>query len=302
VAVAVAPGLSNAEVAGLLRETAELLEAQHANVFRVRAWHHAADEIAGLPDAVADLVAHRGAAGLDELPGIGPGLAHAIADLVQTGHLAILDRLHGRGNPESLLTTLPGIGPVLAERIHHDLGIGTLEDLEVAAHDGRLGALPGLGEKRLAGIREALAGRLRRRRPPAERTDEHRPPIEELLDVDREYRRRARAGELRLITPRRFNPRQEAWLPVLHTARGGREYTALFSNTPLAHRLGRVHDWVVLYHDGPHGGGQATAVTEHTGPLRGRRVIRGREGECVQHYGILPPEDPRAHTDGDGVI
>jgi hypothetical protein len=191
---------------------------------------------------------------------------------------------------------------VLAGAIHHDLGIGTLEDLEVAAHDGRLGALPGVGEKRLVGIREALAARLRRRRPPAERTEAHRPPIEELLDVDREYRRKARAGELRLITPRRFNPRQEAWLPVLHASRSGREYTALFSNTPLAHRLGRVHDWVVLYHDGPHGGGQATAVTEHSGPLRGRRVIRGREGECVQHYGIHTPEDPRAHTDGNGVV
>lgn len=298
----VAPEVSNADVARLLRETADLLEAQHANAFRVRAWRHAADEIAALPESVADLVAHRGAAGLDDLPGIGPGLAHAVADLVHTGHLALLDRLLGLSTPESLLTSVPGIGPVLAERIHHDLAIGTLEELEIAAHDGRLGSLPGVGAKRLQGIRDALAGRLRRRPHPAESPDPQRPSVAELLDVDREYRRKARAGELRLIAPRRFNPRREAWLPVLHANRGGREYTALFSNTPLAHRLGRVHDWVVLYHDGPQGGGQATAVTEHSGPLRGRRVIRGREGECARHYGSHPPEDPRAHTDGDGVI
>jgi hypothetical protein len=126
--------------------------------------------------------------------------------------------------------------------------------------------------------------------------------VEDLLDVDREYRDKARSGELRLITPRRLNPRREAWLPVLHTTRGDRHYTALFSNTAQAHRLGRVHDWVVVYFDGARGEGQSTVVTEHSGPLRGRRVVRGREGECVQHYGVHPRQDPHAGTDGDGVI
>jgi hypothetical protein len=55
--------------------------------------------------------------------------------------------------------------------------------------------------------------------------------LTELLDVDREYREKAAAGTLRLIAPRRFNPTGEAWLPVLHTRRGQRRYTALFSNT-----------------------------------------------------------------------
>jgi hypothetical protein len=239
---------------------------------------------------------------VDALPGVGPGLAHAITDLLETGHLALLDRLHGRTSPEALLASVPGIGPVLADRIHHELGIGSLEDLEIAAHDGRLGGIAGVGAKRLEGIRLALAGRLRRPRPPAELVERHRPPVEELLDVDREYRRKARSGELRLIAPRRFNPAREAWLPVLHTTRGGRHYTALFSNTSQAHRLGRVHDWVVLYFDGARGEGQSTVVTEYSGPLRGRRVVRGREGECVQHYRAHVPEDPHGGTDGDGVI
>ena len=76
----------------------------------------------------------------------------------------------------------------------------------------------------------------------------------------------------------------EAWLPVLHTARGAREYTALFSNTALAHRLGRTHDWVVIYHDGAGPEHQDTIVTEARGPLEGRRVVRGREGECLAWY------------------
>ena len=66
------------------------------------------------------------------------------------------------------------------------------------------------------------------------------PPVAELLDVDRAYRTAAAAGELRRIAPRRMNPEAEAWLPVLHTERGSRHYTVLFSNTPRAHRLGRT--------------------------------------------------------------
>lgn len=104
--------------------------------------------------------------------------------------------------------------------------------------------------------------------------------MSELLDVDREYRDAASAGRLPLITPRRFNPERRRWLPILHTSRGDRHYTALFSNTATAHALGRTQDWVVIYLDHAVSDGQWTAVTAGSGPLRGRRVIRGREAEC----------------------
>ena len=117
------------------------------------------------------------------------------------------------------------------------------------------------------------------------------PSVAELLDVDREYHRKAQAGELQLIAPRRFNPTGEAWLPVLHTVRGPRKYTALFSNTERAHRLGRTRDWVVIYYQD--GGGeerQCTVVTEFREPLRGKRVVRGREFECAEYYGVETQE------------
>ena len=107
-----------------------------------------------------------------------------------------------------------------------------------------------------------------------------RPSVEELLGVDREYREKAAAGELLRIAPRRFNTAGDAWLPVLHTRRGPRRYTALFSNTERAHRFGRTHDWVVLYsrdHTGEH---QYTVITSGHGALRGHRVVAGREHEC----------------------
>jgi hypothetical protein len=105
--------------------------------------------------------------------------------------------------------------------------------------------------------------------------------------VDRQYRHDAAAGKLPLIAPRRFNPKHEAWLPVLHTDRGPWHFTALFSNTAKAHELGRTGDWVVLYfHGDDHRETQRTVVTETHGPLTGRRVIRGHEADCIAHYAV----------------
>ncbi len=108
------------------------------------------------------------------------------------------------------------------------------------------------------------------------------PAVAELLSVDGEYRTRAAAGELPRIAPRRENPDHVAWLPILHTHRGSRDYTALFSNTPQAHALGRTGDWVVIYLDGDAPERQYTVVTPRRGPLAGRRVVRGREKECAR--------------------
>jgi hypothetical protein len=111
------------------------------------------------------------------------------------------------------------------------------------------------------------------------------PPVAELLDVDREYRERAAKGDLHRIAPRRLNPGNEAWLPVLHTGRGGRQYTALYSNTPRAHEHGKTHDWVVIYYRaGGEPESQCTVITSERGVLEGKRIVRGREAECERYY------------------
>jgi Helix-hairpin-helix domain len=56
-----------------------------------------------------------------------------------------------------MLASVPGIDPVLARRLHHDLGIDTLEELEASAYNGRLTNLAGIGSKRLAGIIDSLS-------------------------------------------------------------------------------------------------------------------------------------------------
>jgi len=144
--------------------------------------------------------------------------------------------------------------------------------------------IAGLGEKRIAGIIDSLATRLGRVRPPLAPSAGEEVPVAELLDIDREYREPAQAGQLHRIAPRRFNPRREAWLPVFHTRRGEREYTALFSNTARAHKLGKTRDRVILYHDSGGGEQQCTAITSQHGTVKGKRIIAGREAECQQYY------------------
>ncbi len=283
---------SNHEVANRLEEVADLLEAQGANVFRVRAYRRAAETVRHLSRPVADILAEKGLAGLTQLEGIGPSLARAIEQLVFTGRLALLDRLRGEASGEAVLATVPGIGREMAARIHEQLGIDNLTDLEIAAYDGRLATVPGMGRKRIRAVRESLAGRFRRRPRVPEVTRKKRrsssteaePPVAELLSVDAEYRRKAQAGRLPRIAPRRFNPTGAAWLPVLHTTRGSHHYTALYSNTARAHEVGATNDWVVIYRDDDDSQGQWTVVTARYGPLKGKRVVRGREAECRDYY------------------
>lgn len=293
--------LTNEDVADALERVGDLLEVQESNPFRVRAYRGAAETVRKLPRHVSHLLEEGGERALVELPGIGEALARAIHELVRTGRLSLLDRLEGQICPEDLFQTVPGIGEELARRIHRDLEVETLEDLELAAHDGSLGTVAGFGPRRVRAVRESLAAMLARstrRRAHAWRgreraavvdlalSSEDRPSVRTLLEIDEEYRRRAEAGALHRIAPRRFNPSGEAWLPIMHSDREGWYFTVLYSNTARAHELDRTHDWVVIYADGHDGHEQQryTVVTEYRGELTGRRVVRGREDECRAHY------------------
>jgi DNA polymerase (family 10) len=274
----------NTEIAARLEEVASLLDEQEADQFRARAYRRAAETLKKLTRPVDRMVKTGGLEALEQLSGIGKGLARSIQQFVTSGRLPILDRLRRERDPVAALASVSGIGARLAERLHSKLGISTLEELESAANDGRLEAVAGFGKKRVAGIRESLSTRLGRARQPIARPSDT-PSINEILDVDREYREKADAGRLRKIAPRRFNPAGETWLPVLHTKRGERSYTALFSNTAKAHELGKTHDWVVLYYGDGGRERQCTVVTARQGALAGKRVVRGREDESAAFYG-----------------
>lgn len=288
--------MQNVEIARRLEEVGDLLEAQRAIPFRVQAYRRVAAAVRHLPKPLLEIWREQGEEGLRTVTGVGERLANTLRTLITTGRLPMLDRLRGETDTVALLESVPGIGHALAERLHRELGIDSLEDLEAAAHDGRMADIAGIGPKKLAGIIDTLATRLGRVRQARHFHEPDDPPVEELLDVDREYREKASAGELPTIAPRRFNPKGEAWLPILHTHRGERNYTALYSNTARAHEFGGIRDWVVLYYDGGFDERQATVITAHRGALTGHRIVRGREQECERCYrqelGVMPSPEP----------
>ena len=277
--------ISNRLISERLNEYANVLAQQEANPFRIKAYQRAAITVEGLEEDIGEIYRSGGTEALIALPNIGKGIAAAIAELLHSGKLTRLERLRGALEPSKLFATLPGIGPKLAERIHDDLDIDTLEELEVAAHDGRLEAIQGISHGRAEIIRASLHTLLTTPRATFHQDRSTGPDIGLLLEIDREYRSKAEHGQLPVIAPKRFNPKRKPWLPIMHDILGGWHFTVLFSNTARAHQLKRAHDWVVIYfYNDDHEEGQHTVVTETTGPLKGKRVVRGREGECGSYY------------------
>lgn len=276
---------NNIAIAARLREYADLLEQQGEDGFRIRAYRNAADEIAARAEPLGDLYRTGGPDALVALRGVGHGIAAAIGEMLSTGGWRQLDRLKGVATPEAVFRTIPGIGSELAHRLVDTLEVESLEELEAALRLGKT-KVEGIGPRRRQAILAALGERLAgiRRASPHPQSGQA-PPVALLLDADALYREKAKAGALRRIAPKRFNPTGEAWLPIMHARRDDWHLTLLFSNTARAHELDRTRDWVVVFShrdDGPED--RSVVVTEWRGPLAGRRVVRGREDECRIHY------------------
>ena len=146
----------NNDIADVFDETADLLEIEGENPFRIRAYRNAARLLRGLKRKASDMLA----AGQDlaELPGIGEDLAGKIREVVDTGSTEILRRLH-RQLPHSIVELLrvPGLGPKRAKLLHDRLGIKSLAELRKVAEAGKLRGLPGFGAKTEARILESAA-------------------------------------------------------------------------------------------------------------------------------------------------
>ncbi|HVR75330.1 MAG TPA: helix-hairpin-helix domain-containing protein [Planctomycetota bacterium] len=298
--------LENFALARDLEETADLLQTREEDRFRVMAYRRAAGVVRSLDVPVREIHGGGGLEALSSLPHIGEGLAKAIETWLNTGSIGIQVRLREEKAKESVLESIPGMGPKLARRICEHLGELSLEDLEMALHDGRLSRVPGLGRRRLRMIEDHLEARLAHLdRPPEDPPpgaarrgvkSAPAPGVGEILDVDREYREGAASGKLPRLAPRRWNPTREPWLPVLHARRGAREYRAIFSNTARAHELGRTRDWVIVAVTDGRYRRQWTVVTESQGDLAGKRVVRGRERECLEHYVLASNPERRRET------
>jgi len=153
----------NEDIARALDETADILEIEDQNPFRVRAYRNAARTLRSLGEEAADMIS-RGA-DLDDLPGIGEDLAAQIAEMVSSGHLTKLDALRPTAPTLALaLARLSGFGPKRAVRLCQALRPKpkTLQDVLAACREGRVRAVPGFGVKSELALMERLSADLQR--------------------------------------------------------------------------------------------------------------------------------------------
>ncbi len=275
---------TNRLVADRLLEAAQILSKKRANQFRVRAYRSAANSLDNLNIDLVDIIEREGVNGLIKLPYIGKSIAYTIYELVLTGRWKLLERLRESLQPPKVFELVPGIGPILAEKIHSILKIKSLEELESAAYAGKLTEIHGINERRQSMIRETLTSMLSDTRR-IYHLEKNGPDISTLLKIDEIYRKKVKEGSLKTISPRRFNPSGKAWLPVFHYQDKHWQFTVMFSNSERAHRLHRQNDWVIIIaSDNTHHEFHRTIVTETSGSLKGKRVVRGYESECMKHY------------------
>ena len=137
--------MNNAQIASALAEVAELLELKKESTFRIRAYENAAKAVVDLTENVAVMAAQEELTGIK---GIGKGIAERIHEYVSTGRIAYLEELRTEF-PDGVreMLAVPGVGPTLARRVYLELGVQSLDELRLAAEDGRLASLSGLGEK-----------------------------------------------------------------------------------------------------------------------------------------------------------
>jgi DNA polymerase (family X) len=146
------------DIAAALLEIARRLDAEGQPRHRVRAYRRGAHAIEACDGFDRLLVEDR----LTELPGIGKKLAALATEMAATGRAPLLERLRAQTPPAVVeMAVVPGVGMARARRIHAELGIESLDDLEAAASRGELVVLRGFGPRTVARI---LAGIERHRR------------------------------------------------------------------------------------------------------------------------------------------
>lgn len=137
--------MTNEEVARLLDDIGDMLEIQGENVFKVRAYHRAANSIRSLTADVKKLYEQEK---LAEIPGVGAHIAEKVAELLRTGRLAYYGQLKKKVSPAMLtLMQVPSIGPKKAKTLYEKLHITSIDQLEKAAKAEKLRKLPGMSVK-----------------------------------------------------------------------------------------------------------------------------------------------------------
>ncbi len=146
--------MTNADIARVFKEIADMLEIKGEDAFRINSYRRVARTVDDLATDIADIAARDE---LSNLPGVGKASAAKIQELLGTGWLKLREEL-ARQVPESVLELLriPGMGPKKVALLWQQRRIDSLDSLKEAIAAGGLDDLKGFGKKTLAQISDGI--------------------------------------------------------------------------------------------------------------------------------------------------
>src|SRR5437867_240151 len=138
--------MDNKAIAGILYETADLLEIDGQDSFRIRSYRNAAQAIEALPQQISELIDEPKK--ILEIPGIGKGMLTNMQEMFKEGRLSLHAELLKKYRPSMLdLLKVQGLGPKTIALIWSAYQVCDLEGVEQLAREGKIRILPRMGEK-----------------------------------------------------------------------------------------------------------------------------------------------------------
>jgi DNA polymerase (family 10) len=147
--------MDNKAIAGILYETADLLEIDGQDSFRIRSYRNAAQAIEALPQQIADLISEPKK--VLEIPGIGKGMLMNLQEIFKEGQLALHGELLKKYHPSMLdLLKIQGLGPKTIALIWSAYKVSDVAAVEKLARAGKIRELPRMGEKQEQKLLKAI--------------------------------------------------------------------------------------------------------------------------------------------------
>src|SRR3954449_11916571 len=138
--------MDNKAIAGILYETADLMEIDGQDSFRIRSYRNAAEAIEAQPQQIADLIEEPKK--ILEIPGIGKGMLANLREMFKEGRLGLHSELLTKYRPTMLdLLKIQGLGPKTIGLIWSAYQVCDVEGVEKLAREGKIRTLPRMGEK-----------------------------------------------------------------------------------------------------------------------------------------------------------
>ena len=138
--------MDNKAIAGILYETADLLEIDAQDSFRIRSYRNAAQAIEALSQQISEIIGEPKR--VLEIPGIGKGMLLNLQEMFKEGRLALHAELLKKYRPSMLdLLKIQGLGPKTISLIWSAYQVCDVEGVEKLAREGKIRELPRMGEK-----------------------------------------------------------------------------------------------------------------------------------------------------------